>query len=126
MSTKSRNLSVDEVFALQMKDEAQFQDWINARLGEEGWLNYHTFNSQHSPAGFLDNCAIHAPRLQLLFAELKVGARKPTPKQRAWLAALRGFAAVVNGAMKREVIVVRLWRPVHRKAILRTIRGTRG
>lgn len=123
--TPQRNLTPDEVFAEQIRNEGQFQAWLNARLSENGWLHYHTYDSRRSPKGFLDTHAVHVPRLRLLWAELKVGRNKPSPKQRVWLAALRTVALAINRTLKREVLIVRLWYPTDRSEILKVVRGGR-
>lgn len=48
-----------------------------------GWKCYHTWNSIHSPAGFPDLVLVRPPRI--IFAELKLRGRKPTPAQQDWL-----------------------------------------
>ena len=48
-----------------------------------GWTCYHTWQSIHSPAGFPDLVLVRPPRI--IFAELKVGNRQPTPCQERWL-----------------------------------------
>lgn len=48
-----------------------------------GWKCYHTWNSIHSPAGFPDLVLVRPPRV--IFAELKMPRRKPTPAQQEWL-----------------------------------------
>jgi hypothetical protein len=52
-----------------------------------GWEDYHTWQSVHSPAGFPDLVLVRPPRI--VFAELKVGNRQPTPAQERWLNLLR-------------------------------------
>ena len=52
-----------------------------------GWACYHTWQSIHSPAGFPDLVMVRPPRI--IFAELKVGKRQPTPAQERWLNLLR-------------------------------------
>jgi hypothetical protein len=55
------------------------------------WKRYHTWRSQHSPAGFPDEVLVRPPRL--IFAELKVGRfglvkHEPTIEQKEWLCLL--------------------------------------
>jgi hypothetical protein len=64
-----------------------------------GWTCYHTWQSIHSPAGFPDLVLVRPPRI--IFAELKVGKRHPTPAQERWLNLLRECRGVE----------VYLWRP---------------
>ena len=63
-----------------------------------GWARYHTWLSQHSPAGFPDEILVRPPRI--VFAELKTDTGKPTPMQTEWLDQL--------AACHLEVF---LWRP---------------
>ena len=48
-----------------------------------GWRRYHTWLSQHSTAGFPDECLVRPPRV--VFAELKRETGKLTPAQAEWL-----------------------------------------
>jgi hypothetical protein len=57
-----------------------------ARLNR--WLVYHTHDSRRSVPGFPDLCMVHPERKRLLFAELKVGANRPTDEQHEWMLAL--------------------------------------
>ena len=50
-------------------------------------LRYHTWNSQHSTAGFPDLVLVRPPRI--LFIELKSETGKLSPAQANWIAALR-------------------------------------
>jgi hypothetical protein len=52
-----------------------------ARLA--GWDCYRTHDSRRSPPGFPDLVLLRPPAV--LFRELKVAGRRPTPRQRAWL-----------------------------------------
>jgi hypothetical protein len=52
-----------------------------------GWADYHTWKSVHSPAGFPDLVLVRPPRV--VFAELKVAGRRPTPAQEHWHNLLR-------------------------------------
>lgn len=52
-----------------------------ARL--RAWRAYHTYDSRRSQKGFPDLVLLKPPRL--IFAELKVGKKRPTAEQRAWL-----------------------------------------
>jgi len=64
-----------------------------------GWIRYHTFNSRRSPSGFPDLVLVKPPRV--VFAELKSGTGKPTPKQVEWLGLLSACPGVETF----------LWRP---------------
>lgn len=63
--------------------EEQFLQAVRELAELHGWLCYHTWNSIHSPAGFPDLVLVRPPRI--IFAELKVQNRKPTPAQQEWL-----------------------------------------
>jgi len=55
-----------------------------ARL--RGWMCYTTYNSMHSPKGFLDLFMVRDDRA--IAAELKSERGKLTPGQKEWIAAL--------------------------------------
>lgn len=114
-------MSAEEAFVQSFQRESQFQAWLNARLRENHWLEFHAYRSQHSSHGFPDTCAAYAGGTHLLFAELKIKGRKPTPAQVAWLRVLKKIARVVNRAVGYELMIVRLWSPYDRKEIMRTI-----
>ena len=63
--------------------EKEFLQTVRELAQLYGWLCYHTWNSQHSPAGFPDLVLVRPPRV--VFAELKVGRNRPTPAQQQWL-----------------------------------------
>lgn len=94
--------------------EKEFLQAVRELAELQGWLCYHTWNSLHSPAGFPDLVLVRPPRV--IFAELKVGGRKPTPAQQQWLDTLRGCAGVE----------VYLWTPECWGEIERTLRRRGG
>ena len=67
-----------------------------ARLA--GWLVYHTHDSRRSCAGFPDLLLVRGATI--LAAELKVGTKRPTAEQQAWLEALEAAG-----------VPAYLWRP---------------
>jgi hypothetical protein len=69
-----------------------------AQLG--GWKVYHPFLSVKSPPGFPDLVLVRAGD-PVIYAELKLGGKHPTPAQAAWLDALR----------QAQGCEVYLWRP---------------
>ena len=75
-----------------------------------GWLRYHTWSSQHSPAGFPDEVLVRAPRL--IFAELKSETGRLRPEQETWLEALRAVPG----------LEVYMWRPADMDAIAEVLR----
>lgn len=82
-----------------------------------GWLAYHTWNSQHSQAGFPDVVALGVRNgwALLVLAELKTERGTVSLAQRAWLQALTTFAQIANTAAVRAGarfrVVVKVWRP---------------
>src|SRR6185503_19714483 len=72
--------------------ERQLRDAVVSCARLLGYRAYWTWNSKHSPAGYPDLCLAKGSRL--IFAELKVGKRKPTPDQLEWLAALSAVPGV--------------------------------
>lgn len=85
--------------------EREFSQMIldTARLC--GWLVYHTWSSEHSEAGFPDLCLIYDG--ELWFWEIKTMDGRLTPRQVAWLRALRACHGVsyrlVRPDMRAEV-----------------------
>ncbi len=67
-----------------LETEAEFSSAVRDAAAVTGCLAYHTFNSQHSAAGFPD-WTILTPSGLLLFAELKREDRSPTATQTEWL-----------------------------------------
>jgi len=67
-----------------------------ARL--RGWLAYHTHDSRRSVQGFPDLLLVRGNRV--VVAELKVGRRRPTAEQAAWLE-----------AFNEADVAAYLWRP---------------
>ena len=66
-----------------------------------GWMQYHTWRSIHSPAGFPDLVLVNITQHRIVYAELKTMKGIVTPAQQAWLDALR--------ACGQETY---LWRPM--------------
>ncbi len=66
--------------------ERELQDAIIEVAKLTGWMVYHTWRSDHSPAGFPDLVLVRDGRL--IFAELKSAKGKLTVNQRQWLRAL--------------------------------------
>lgn len=79
--------------------EKGFQQTVIDLAHLRRWLTYHTFDSRHSAAGFLDLVLVRGQRL--IFAELKSETGKLSPQQKSWFCALM--------AANQEVYV---WRPV--------------
>lgn len=79
-----------------------------------GWIGYHTYRSDRSPAGFPDLTLVHRAGGRLVFAELKRQKRSnPTPAQVEWLEALEEVALDVNGYHPHHYpVTVHLWRPL--------------
>ena len=85
--------------------ERQFQQAVVSLARVTGWKQYHTFRSDHSPAGFLDLVLVKDGRI--IFAELKRQGGKVTPEQMAWLDELRKVELAATGC----AVLVYLWRP---------------
>lgn len=68
--------------------EKKWRDSIRQQAKTYGWLDYYTWNSFHSPAGFPDLVLCHPELKRLVFAELKLDGKEPAEKQREWLEAL--------------------------------------
>lgn len=66
--------------------ERELQDTIIECARVCGWLTYHTWRSDHSPAGFPDLVLVRDGRL--IYAELKSAKGKLTVNQRQWIRAL--------------------------------------
>jgi hypothetical protein len=83
---------------IEKQTEAQFQATVLAVARVRGWLVFHDFDSRRSTPGFPD--LVMARDGDVIFAELKLDGKRPTPAQQAWLDALP--AALVG---------VYCWRP---------------
>ena len=79
--------------------EKDFQAAVMALAKLCGWLAFHVFDSRRSAPGFPDTVLVRGERL--IFAELKLEKKYPSPAQREWLTALQGVPG----------IEVYLWRP---------------
>jgi hypothetical protein len=71
---------------IEKQTEAQFQATVLAVARVRGWLVYHVPDSRRSTPGFPD--LVMARDGDVIFAELKLDGKKPTPAQQAWLDAL--------------------------------------
>lgn len=121
--------------------KAVMEEWRQeeyARMSEKNWQErvrrvflanecryYHTTDSRHSPAGFLDVLALTTAERQprLIVAELKTEKGKLTGHQEVWLAIWRRFARIVNDGMGYEAVVVRVWRPSQYNEVVRLAGG---
>lgn len=90
-----------------MKEE-EFQAQVIELAKLLGWMVYHTRDSRRSPAGFPDLILIRG-KIGIA-AELKVGSRKPTAAQLAWVE-----------AFGRVGFLPSHWRPEHWVEIQRTL-----
>ena len=77
----------------RFKDEMAFLTCVTKMAMLSGWLVYHTHDSRRSQAGFPDLCLVKNG--QIVFAELKMESKKPTPVQKEWLVALNATPARV-------------------------------
>lgn len=79
--------------------EKHLEQQVRSLATVHGWrLQYHTWNSRHSPSGFPDLVLVRRERI--VFSELKRLGQEPTEKQEEWLDGL-----AIAGAE------VYLWRP---------------
>ena len=105
-------LSVEYRAALAAKmPEADLQARVIALARALGWLEYHTFDSRRSQAGFPDLVLAHRTH-GVLFRELKREALQPTNEQIVWLALLGASGAdaavwrpsdLLEGRVEREL-----------------------
>jgi hypothetical protein len=86
-----------------LMSEADLQSQVTELAEKTGWLFYHTYRSDRSPAGFPDLVLVRPPRL--LFVELKKQRAKRTPAQDVWAEALEE----VSGPS--ENVQYYCWRP---------------
>ena len=91
-------LTQEELVARAMS-EADLSDNVRQLAVSLNFLAYHTWRSDHSPAGYPDWTFVKDGRL--IFVELKRQKGKLSPHQDEWLDTLRTCAA----------IEVYLWRP---------------
>lgn len=80
--------------------EAELAEGVRCLAKALGWLDYHTFDSRRSEAGYPDRTMVRRGRL--VFAELKRERAAATPAQEAWLSKLRKVGGPVE---------VYVWRP---------------
>jgi len=79
--------------------EREFQATVLELAAWMGWRTYHTWRSDHSPAGYPDLTMVRGRRI--VYAELKSQWGRVSRQQAAWLDAL-----LATGQCE-----VRLWRP---------------
>jgi hypothetical protein len=72
--------------------EADLQEVLRQAASLHQWVYYHGHDSRHSPAGFPDTVLCRGERL--LFVELKMPGKTPTPAQKTWLKALAAVRQV--------------------------------
>lgn len=80
------------------ESEAEFQGAVVNLARTWHWLVYHTFDSRHSEAGFLDLTCVRAP--ELLIVELKTEKGRVSDAQQNWIDQLVGCGVEVH-----------VWRP---------------
>jgi hypothetical protein len=90
--------------------EKEFQRQVVQLARLLGWMAYHTYDSRRSTPGFPDLVLVKPPKV--IFAELKVGRRRPTVPQLVWLQSLASSGQDV-----------RLWRPTDWPEIERLLKG---
>ena len=112
MSTSKRDAgSLFSGARVYQMPEREFLQTVRELARIFGWAEYHTWHSLHSPSGFPDLVLVKPPRV--IFAELKVGKRQPTPAQREWL----------NLLSQCPGVECYLWYPEDWDEIQRVLRG---
>ena len=106
-------VTVDQYRNLVAADmpENQLQDEVETIARGLGYLVYHTWNSQHSAAGFPDLMMVNPVSRRLVYAELKSATGKLRPEQAAWLDALDQVAQHINRHLHVDCVLVCIWRP---------------
>jgi hypothetical protein len=95
----------------QHVSEKEFTQQVRDLARLCGFMEYHTYRSKHSSAGFPDLCLARGGRL--IFAELKTEKGKVSPSQAEWLDALDQVPGVE----------AYLWRPSDWNLIVETLAG---
>lgn len=112
---KLRDAKVTEAgFTRTLLKFAKLHGWASAHFRPAMTANGWRTAVQGDGAGFPDLVLVRGDRL--IFAELKVGSRRPTDEQRAWLDALNETAAEVycwhpNDWPHIEKVLARGYRP---------------
>lgn len=84
--------------------EADLRDNLIVPLARTlGWLTYWTWNSKHSPSGFPDMALLHPAWERMVFAELKMVGKHPTPAQQEWLDGIGALQGITGGLVRRFV-----------------------
>ena len=89
--------------AIRHQSEAEFTWQVRKLARTMGWLEYHTYNSRRSTAGFPDLVLVREPFTA--FVELKTEKGKLSEAQKSWLMGLQGTAEHADN------VWVWLWRP---------------
>lgn len=112
------------------EDEESWLTWVTdyaTRVARPAWRWYHTRDSRHSPAGFLDLVMVRPPRL--IFAELKTERGKITREQTEWMDDLfmcgawhERPPAHAEWKVGGTIVECYLWRPSDRPDVERILR----
>ena len=89
--------------------ERDFQAMVRELAEWMGWRTYHTWRSDHSPAGYPDLTMVRGRRI--VYAELKSERGRVSQEQAAWLDAL-----LATGQCE-----VKLWRPSMWESVVATL-----
>lgn len=99
---------------LEAIPEKAFQKQVNELFERYRYEWYHANDSRRDRAGFLDSFAV-GPRGAkapiIVIVELKTQKGRVRPQQQVWLNVLTHIAGIINPAVGREILVIRLWRP---------------
>lgn len=114
MKSVTKEIEKSRRLLLEAISERDFQRQVNNLLERYGYEWYHVHDSRRDRAGFLDSFAAgprNAKAPVIVIAELKRQSGRVRPQQQVWLTLLTQISGIVNKAARREVLIVRLWRP---------------
>lgn len=86
-------VTIETLAPLFFSSEQEFQQWVEARAAERGWIAFHDRDSRKNIAGLPDNILI---RERVVWMELKYGRGVLSRKQKIFLAALRAAGEEVH------------------------------
>lgn len=109
---KQQRMSASEYRKSRFRNENEFEAWVISILRVNGWRISSMKDSRKQRwdvhKGIPDIVAIKAETGELLFAELKMPGKKPTPEQEEWIKDLRTVFP----------ITVVVWRPENEQHII--------
>lgn len=112
----------------RFKNEAEFESWVIEVLRLNGWLvtSMKDSRKQHwnTHKGVPDIIAVHAEDHVVLFAELKMPGKCPTPAQEEWGKALTRVEDHL-AYCEMEAVIYYVWYPKDEDWIVRLAGGKR-